>query len=290
MWTPGCTENKGAETKDPLRFVTAASLRCAKSPYGRTGVLGCLFSAQNESARFSSAPEAVVAPSSSGRIHHPAAADPLHQMTGRAQQRLPSLYGVPPFPLRGPRSLQRFHPGAGRSLVPCWTPAESHVQDFAPQPPPSCSARTGVGAPTATPDPQGGEAVPPRPESGGAPGRPPSAAPGLTGVRLRPAVACVPSPSPPATPHNSSLQLQGRAPECAEAAPSPSRRGVWGAKFRLHRFPLDQAIPVCVDCPAGSQGELFVRISWQALSEPFGYAPDILAGSATPLVKNIHRY
>ncbi|KAJ1152874.1 hypothetical protein NDU88_005648 [Pleurodeles waltl] len=70
----------------------------------------------------------------------------------------------------------------------------------------------GVRAPTAAPDPQGGEAVPLRPESGGAPGRPPSTAPGLTRVRPRPAAARDSSPSPPATLFNSSLWLQGRAP------------------------------------------------------------------------------
>ncbi|KAJ1120659.1 hypothetical protein NDU88_008821 [Pleurodeles waltl] len=78
--------------------MTAESLRCARSPYGRTGVPGSLLCAQDESTRFSSSPGAAVAPSSAGRIHHQAAADPFHQMAGRAQQRLPLLYGAAPVP------------------------------------------------------------------------------------------------------------------------------------------------------------------------------------------------
>ncbi|KAJ1156173.1 hypothetical protein NDU88_008897 [Pleurodeles waltl] len=48
----------------------------------------------------------------------------------------------------------------------------------------------------------------------------------------------------------------------------PVAQGGLGGQFRLCRLVPGQAFPVCADCPAGSQEELFIRISWQALSEP----------------------
>ncbi|KAJ1159570.1 hypothetical protein NDU88_000077 [Pleurodeles waltl] len=58
----------------------------ATSLCGRADVLGRLASARGESARLSSATEAVVAPSGPGRSHCSAAADPLLQKAGRAQR------------------------------------------------------------------------------------------------------------------------------------------------------------------------------------------------------------
>ncbi|KAJ1098732.1 hypothetical protein NDU88_003839 [Pleurodeles waltl] len=212
-------------------------------------------------ASSSSAPEAVVVLSSAGRIHHRVTADPLHQMIGRVQQRLPSPYGVLPGPVQGPRSLCRSRlenllPSTGHRLGPKswalfpdrrspifkWAVSSTAGVKRAPRVSPQCSS--------------GPPPVPPR------------------------------SPLPPATSHRlfrrrRSTRAPGfRAELRRTPRPIPLRHAgvLQGTKFWLRRFPPGQAIPVCVDCPAGPREELYVRILWQAPSEPFDYAPDILAG------------
>ncbi|KAJ1106254.1 hypothetical protein NDU88_003657 [Pleurodeles waltl] len=51
-----------------------------------------------------------------------------------------------------------------------------------------------------------------------------------------------------------------------------------GTQIRLCRFPPGQTVSVCVVFLAGPRGELCLRISYQALTEPLDYTPAILAG------------
>ncbi|KAJ1093045.1 hypothetical protein NDU88_006154 [Pleurodeles waltl] len=191
--------------------------------------------------------------STTGRIHHQAAADQPHWMMGRAQQRPLHPMGHFPVPCRVRAASGAPARGPRDSLAQCWALPGSRVlrgSQF------HCWL-----------------------ESRGAPGYLP--------VQLRAPPVPARSPLPPAPSHcllrRRSTQASGFRAElrCAPRPLSLRRAGVLrGTKFWFCHFPPGQANLVCVDYPAGPREELYVRISWQAPSEPLDYAPDILAGLA----------
>ncbi|KAJ1153878.1 hypothetical protein NDU88_006636 [Pleurodeles waltl] len=239
--------------------MTAASLRCAKSPYGRAGILG-VFSVPKMSlpASHPLLRRSLSSPAPAASTSQPQQISSTRWQAGPSSGS-PHSMGHPLVPCgvpvvlatsaRGPRNLLScagHQPSpTSRTLLPGRRPLARHAQGSELRPPPPIlkgtrqSTKAGVR--------RGPWASPQR---------------GLGSHRRPPEARCSSRPLnfSPGDALNSSPWVQGQAPVRAEAAPSPSRKEVWGARFRLCRFAPDQAIPICVDCPAGSRGELFVRI------------------------------